>query len=825
LVHLLVDAMNKVFLCCFLCLFISAKSNSQNTKLHVFHDLEIERSDYPWTNQQTIVKGDAHSGTSFSRTDSSNQYGIGWRGNVPVQFQSKNIQLSVSGFTRISSPSVKASIVISILKNDSTVYWENRPLNPGVKNLNEWTLIREDVKLPATICGSDYTLLIYLWNENGVSSCDLDDLELLFNELEFPSYMIPSDTVLSPQIEGDFLVVYSGKYFKLEYEKYSSRFRILSSTNKMLMHSFSFFTSWSESDSKNPEIKNSLSHSFFLRADSLTEEGRFINFDFRSEACSSKLKIFFSDSEALINFQIESTFLLPVFLYRQSFSASYEPELKEVYRNYSFLDTNTFQDEYWLSSGGFQVLSDNAGFILYHPEDVSSVQIRTDAKRFCVNLDWEMDHPLMHWPILKGIEKSRENHSSSYLKEGDVTTGLFRIVGVTQPVVLPRLMNFSKGRTGAILWTEHADYSDLRLQRAVNFGSDTIVEAKDATAGFVKHHIPVTKSVFYSNPDKEMNIKKLAIFNSEIANVKGSPGFKEFLIDLQNAGQEICLHTPDQYTSSRTLLREALDYFRQNFKSRSWIDHGYDNMKKSNREDLVCDGLTVGSEHYSLDLWQEYGLRYFWNCFYEDTSLYSALGFYSFMSQPYRGWGDRFPVPQYWEHPTRSKDLIHWATNSTFDPPDGSMWDYFFSDQRLEDLLQSRDIKVLHVYPARADSANGFYEFRDGHFYIQETFESALARQGRFRDSGRLEIASVKDYFGFQSSLEKVNIRPIGNGIIVVENKSDADLEGISFAIGSATVRVPGKDISSRIENNETFYWFDLNKGESVNIEIDQGAK
>jgi len=70
-----------------------------------------------------------------------------------------------------------------------------------------------------------------------------------------------------------------------------------------------------------------------------------------------------------------------------------------------------------------------------------------------------------------------------------------------------------------------------------------------------------------------------------------------------------------------------------------------------------------------------------------------------------------------------------------------------------------------------------------------------------------------------------VNIRPIGNGIIVVENKSDADLEGISFAIGSATVRVPGKDISSRIENNETFYWFDLNKGESVNIEIDQGAK
>ena len=436
-----------------------------------------------------------------------------------------------------------------------------------------------------------------------------------------------------------------------------------------------------------------------------------------------------------------------------------------------------------------------------------------------------MDHPLLHWPLLKGSEKSKVNHSSSYLKRGDVISGHFSIQGIVQPELLPRLMNFPEGRTGAILWTEHADYSDLKLQRAVNFGSDTITEAKNAAAGFVKHQIPVTKSVFYSNPDKEMNTKKLAILNSEIANVKGSPGFKEFLIDIRNAGQEICMHTPDQYTSNRVLLKEALGYFQQNFKSVSWIDHGYDNLKKSNREDLVCDGLSVGSEYYALDLWKEFGLRYFWNCFYEDTSLYSALSFNSFMSQPYRGWGDRFPVPQYWQHPTRSKDLIHWATNSTFDPPDGSMWNYFFNDQRLEELLQSREIKVLHVYPARADSTNGFYEFKDGHFRIQEEFDSALARQSRLRDEGRLEIASVKDYFGYQSALEKVNIQSVGNGIVLVANNSDTDLKGISFVITSALIQVPGKDVRSRIENNETFFWFDLNKGESVSMKIVQSPK
>ncbi|TAH42058.1 MAG: hypothetical protein EYC69_06930 [Bacteroidetes bacterium] len=817
--------MNNIRLQLLLFLLLSGASNAQPPELRLIHNLEVEESDDPWINQQTIIMGDAHSGQAFSRTDSVNPYGIGWRGPVPASFQNRNIHLSISGFARAFSVDAKASIVISILKQDSTVYWINRPVNYVDKTLSSWSKVNEEVMLPSNLCTADYTLLVYIWNENGHSICDFDDLSLVFNELRFGSFMPASDTVSSAIPVGEYQEVYRGKYFKLEYDKFSSQFKILSPSDKLLMYSYSLFTSWSELDSKDISIHSSLSRSFFLREDSLSEEGNFVSFDIRSEACNSKLIIFFSNTEATVKFHVESSFLRPVLLYRQSFSASYGPELREVYRNSSHMDTKTFQEEYWLGTGGFQVLTDSSGFILYRVENATSLQLRPEANRFCVNLDWDLDHPLLHWPLLKGKEKAKENHSSSRITQGDKISGTFSIHGINQEIVIPRLMTFSEGRTGAVIWTEHADYSDMKLQRAVNFGSDTIEEARYASAGFVKHRIPVTKSAFYSNPDKELNSKKLGVLNTEIANVKGTPGFKEFLLDVQNFGQEICLHTPDQYTTTRPLLKEALINFQKNFNSLSWIDHGYDNLKKSNREDLVCDGLNEASDYYALDLWQEFGLRYFWNCFYEDTSLYSSLGFHSFFSQPYRGWGDRFPVPDFWQHPNRSKELVHWATTSTFDPPDAGMWDYFFNEQRMEDLLQSRGIKVMHVYPARADSTNGFYEYKDGHFFIQSGFDSALQRQSRLRDAGRLELISVKDYFGYQMAIQKVKIRPLENGFVEVENNSEVDLKGISFAINSATVKVPGKVLNARLEDGETFFWFDLNKGESVNIEISPLAK
>jgi len=778
-------------------------------------------SDQSWINQNTFVDGLAYTGNMFSRTDSAHLYGIGYKGAVPETFEAGSLRINISAYVRIIGQDGRASLVISVQKGDSSVYWENRQILPRVPEQATWTEIKDEISIPANLTGKGYTLLIYFWNETANLICDIDDLKIRFSELHFPSFLIDSDTLSFDNSTGDFIEVYSGTYFRMEYDKYDSQIRILSPNKKILLHSFSIFCSWSDSEKKQAEVKEISNRTFFLRGESNSEEGRIFTLESRSEIFENKITLLFSNTEPLILFSLSSNFLQNVSLNRMSLSASFSPELLEVYRSSGLKDSATFQEEYWLGKGGFQAYSDNAGFIIYHEKNISSMQLSSSRRRITVNLDWELDHPLLHFPLLKESANKSENHSSRFVKKGSTLTNSFSLQGIRSPRPVPRISKYPSGKSAGLIWTEHADYSDLQLQRAVNFGSDSIQNSADAIGGFVKHGIPVTKSVFYSNPDKVMNSVKAGFIKSEIATLHGAPGFKEFLLDLQANDHEICLHTPDHFTSGRSLLEEALSSTSEDFKSISWIDHGYDNGIKSNREDLVCDALDPNSKYFSADLWKEYGLKYFWNCFYEDTNLFSGLSFNSFMTVPYYGWGDRFPLPEYWRHESRSGEIIHWRTTGTLDPPDGSMWNYFMSENRLEDLIQSRATSIIHSYPARADSTNGFYESKKNGFVIQRSFDEALERQANLRDAGRLHISTVREHLDYNIALENIQITFLTNGKIRIENKNLFDLKGFSLILPDfVRVGVRGKSMHSRNEGDEIFLWFDLNKGETVILDI-----
>ena len=64
--------------------------------------------------------------------------------------------------------------------------------------------------------------------------------------------------------------------------------------------------------------------------------------------------------------------------------------------------------------------------------------------------------------------------------------------------------------------------------------------------------------------------------------------FSEFLFHIAEKGSDICLHTPEQFTTTPKRLEEALLYMQMNFGSPSWIDHGNNNGPQNNREDLIC---------------------------------------------------------------------------------------------------------------------------------------------------------------------------------------------------------------------------------------------
>ena len=99
-----------------------------------------------------------------------------------------------------------------------------------------------------------------------------------------------------------------------------------------------------------------------------------------------------------------------------------------------------------------------------------------------------------------------EDISYREVRKGEVLKGKIKVFN-RMIDDLPRLMPVWDGYQSAFIFTEHADWTDLRTHRAVLFGNEHITKPEDAVGGFCYFDIPVTKSVFYWNPDNVTNEK------------------------------------------------------------------------------------------------------------------------------------------------------------------------------------------------------------------------------------------------------------------------------------------------------------------------------
>lgn len=786
------------------------------TFLQVFTNLESVESNISWTNTESIITGDAYSGTHFCRTDSLHPYGFGYKGKFPGASVFKNLHIRFDAQVRMSGVNPNCMLVVSIQRGDSTVYWESYSIREEKKIIpGSWFLNQQEFSIPSNLTDSSNTLAIYLWNSSKTSLVDLDDVSFSVEEKDLPSYLIPGIPKSTPSSSA-FSKLYSGKNFSLDFDKLSGNLRVYGARDSILFDRFLLYADIQIDEKSERTDSIFFTSQFTFLSESIIDKGRVFSFEAKNNYVNTGIVFEFPENKSSFKVRTSTVFKKNTFVNRIALVADFIPPLKEVYLPSSLSDTSGFQHEYWLGKCGFAAGEGESGFRIVSSRQLSSIQLDVDSRRCIFNLDYSLDHPLLHFPLSKRKLGVYEDYSSSYYKAGDTLFNSVTIYGNNVSSSFPRIMKNPDGKTATIIWTEHADYTDLLTHRAVYFGADTIERSEGASGGFIKNKIPVTKSVFYANPDKVSNANRTGFLKTESASMLTTPGYTDFLKDIQNNGIEICLHTPDHYTSNRKLIRTALQETSRLFHSTTWIDHGYDNALKSNREDLACDGLDSSSKFYSADLWKQYGLKYFWNSFYEDSGMFAPYHFFSFLTVPYSGWGGRFPMSDYWRHPTRSGDLIHWRTVNTLDLPDGSMWNFLFSDSKLNDLIQTRGTYILHVYPARLDSTTGFYRRQNNHFVIDPEFEKVLEKQAALRDQGKLNLTSIRDYLDYQLALEHVEIIPLSGNSAMIKNSSGLDLKGLSFSIKSKEIKVEGKEYQSYRQAEDLVLWFDLSKDESV---------
>jgi hypothetical protein len=781
-----------------------------------FNNLENKQFSENWIGLQSIDSGNAFSGIYFSKTDSITPYGLGIEQSFPIDVINKNTIVVFKGYVKSNNVNNDALYVITLVDdNNSTLLWKGIGLSSVMYEKDNWYQFMDSIIIPANLTERT-KLKAYLWNQNKKSITSIDDLEIEFKPLINPSF-IPDLNPLTGQNTTSTHPIYSNDYYSVLFDPTFGLLKFGDNNDEIVINSLDYY---SEREIKGKK-KTSLASWKYL-GEKKNNQRYELNFKSKVKGSKIRLTIICYDTSQRVEFIVGDTYNRNQYVTRESLVINYTNPVTEVYRNNRKIDTANFQPEYWLDNEGVQIGKGEGSILMYHNPEVSSLQLDNVNHRLYVNLDYEKDHPFFRFPLNPDSNNWKKEESASKYHRKDKREYRFNITIGSNAGTIPRFMKNPGGYLATYIWTEHADFSDIRTNRAVYFGSETISYADSSTGGFVYYDIPVTKSVFYDNPDSISNLDASnGTFNSLESTILTDSNFLDFLNQISARGHDICLHTPEQYTTTIPRLKEALSFMQKEYGSPTWIDHGNNNGPHNNREDLVCDATLKNSPFYSIDLWKNYGIKYLHNAYYEELNTFRNWQFDGSLEKPYSGYGDFFPKPDYFTHPTYSYNLYHWTTTSALFVPNGSLWNYLFNEEKLTGMINNRYVEINHTYPAWVDPMKGMWTYNADSIIVEQPgFNTALANMARLRDEGKLNICTIKDFLNYRTAIDKIKYELLNNGNIRIINNNDFDISDLTMVINTKKVLVGEIEPDQKTVDNETVFWFDIKAGESKVIYI-----
>ena len=709
---------------------------------------------------------------------------------------------------------VSALVVLSANKGPTTIYWQSFPLK------HDFSL---KIVIPSHIMsGNRFTC--YILNQQKAKIV-VDSLKYSFDDAFLPSY-IPDNLIVKqtdasfsafPKIEKNQEDEFLKSLNMDEFLGIKNHLHLYHSQNENLLEI------GDDNGAMTSPISLYINDNQYFNWDLLgkksTTDSTWIAFSNESEMAKTVMNVTFFAEEPNVRFSFVTEFTDDFEISRYALALPFISDNFVVYRSNLHVDEGDCQDEYYLDHEGFSIRNGNHQLNLYHPKSLSSMQLDAKTSTAFLNFDYDKDHPLIHYPALIDTLEYYIDRSKTTLKKGDILKAEF-VVSLTQRIDLPRIMPVWDGYESGMIWTEHADWTDIRTHRAVCFGSEDVTCADSAVGGFVYYDIPVTKSVFYNNPADVVNVSKNKNFPGRHATIKETPDYFDFLKQLKDKGFEICLHTPEQYTTTRENMAEALSFMKEYFGSPTWIDHGYNNKYTNNREDMICDGLDPKSPYYATDLWRKNGVRYLWNACYEEYRDFDDWIFSSDLQRPYPFWGDAFVKPRVIMHPNYP-EFVMWTTEYTTEPKE--YWNYYFTQANLETIAESRSVFITHTYPAWVEEFRGFWCVKNGKIMAKDGFNKALECIAKMREKRQILPTTVDKYLDYQNLLKGIDYRYDNYGNIILKNVNDETVRGFTL-VAKSPMRVvdvntnKNKYLQKRKSGDEYIVWFDFEPDETVRI-------
>jgi len=542
---------------------------------------------------------------------------------------------------------------------------------------------------------------------------------------------------------------------------------------------------------------------------------------------------------------------------QEALIAKFDVPVSEIYLKNRQTDYKPFDQEYWLNREGVRFGRGLKSSLIYHTTKISSLQLDSRSNLLIINLEYFLDHPLIYIPYQKDGAGKWTDYSTATYSAGDSRDDYFTIYFGCLPKATPRIMLVPHGYLAGYVFTEHADGSDIRKHRAAYFGSENIQNSENAIGGFFGHKIPVTKSVFYADTTGSPS-------GNSIRDDPDKPQFLDFLDQLYATGiYDICLHTPEPYTSNRETLTEAIKFMKENFDATTWIDHGMF-PGNNNRETLVCNGLDSGSVLFAADLWEKYGTSYFWNPAVEALRTtvspkeeirklrlknlsvelwrryrylreYQGENFFTSLAELLVGYFPTYelnslqslkdnscPTPLYWKNITRTRHFYSWTTEFDYHGISPEMaGDKINKEKRHMDLLIANwGIFINHGYYVRSRYDDHFLSENNGVIVINPHFDEILSYMALLRDEGDLYITTIKDLLHYWILTENISFDYLPEGDINICNNNNELIKGLSLAINASDIKINSETPKFRRVGEDIIIWFDIPANGHVNLQI-----
>jgi hypothetical protein len=390
-----------------------------------------------------------------------------------------------------------------------------------------------------------------------------------------------------------------------------------------------------------------------------------------------------------------------------------------------------------------------------------------------------------------GVAPDRSKRSPSPRKAGDSLRVTARLHLGSGPELLP--LRYPRGQRAALVFTDHADQSDLPKLRALMYGQSSGPE----DGGFVGHGLSLTKTVFH----RSMARRPIQL---------SDPDYAATLRALVGQGIEIGPHSVGDGPDKREKTAESLPAYAAIGGAPVWIDH----QPSTNCEALSSQGADPSSRYFLVDQLKAQGYRYVW----AGTDV----------AEPSDG------INLFDPGRPRARPAVLYP-HSAVDPDTeaplmlfSSVWRYHdtktfldkFSDARLDKLEHDRGLHIAHTYLDSLSSAAGH---RGKSLLVQEgdvtrikpEVEAWLRGLSTRQSAGRLWVSglvAVADHLVGMDQL-RLDREPAGYRL-----RTQHAVRGASFMVPGRVVvpSVDGKLIASsqiRRDPDGTVFWLDLEAG------------